>query len=408
MNELFNRAVENAEKANNKTNISRRDKEYIKPAVLLILDNVDHPELIQPPCSDIISGKEWLKVLVTTRMGPEELGEDETTQKFLSIDELPFDDGVSLIESYQPSGRFKNREEKEKAKEIVKLLDGFTLAVEVAALYLYEKKGRISCADFVKLLKYKGIDFVSEKTNKQLRHTKLITATLAPTLELLSIEESLILRYASMLPPDFIYVSWLKTLVLDEFPNLLDKISVGEVDPWYNALNRLFSLRLLQIVDVDKDLEPRILRLHRLIKSLCQEKSFTKRQTLRKKVFDSISDFKEAEPLYRQVLKETEDVIPVDNLAIASAQADLGRLLLSKFQYNEAGTLIQSALEIYTSEYGEDHPDTLVVLNDFAFWAQGTGDLNTAGNIFKKVLNAQMKGLTKDHPNLAISFSNLS
>ncbi len=266
LNELFNRAVENAEKANKKSNVAATAKEYIKPAVLLILDNVDHPELIQPPCSDIISGKEWLKILVTTRMGPEELGDDETTQKLLTIDELPFDDGVSLIESYQPGGRFKNIEEKEKAGEIVKLLGGFTLAVEVVALYLFEKKGRVSCADFLDVLKSKGVDYAGEHTNKQLSHTKLISATLTPTLDSLSPEETLILAYASLLPPDSIPLPWLKELVVKEYPQLGEEEIAGIDNPWISMSNHLLSLRLLQIVDFNEDgRTPRILRMHRLV-----------------------------------------------------------------------------------------------------------------------------------------------
>jgi len=56
-----------------------------KPAVLLLLDNVDHAELIQPPNADLISGKEWLKVLITTRMVPKELGADETKHALLLL-----------------------------------------------------------------------------------------------------------------------------------------------------------------------------------------------------------------------------------------------------------------------------------------------------------------------------------
>jgi len=264
LNELFNRAVENAEKANGKSNNTGTINESIKPAVLLILDNVDHPELIQPPCSDIISGKEWLKIIATTRMGPEELGEDETTQKLLTIDELPFDDGVSLIESYQPGGRFKNAEAKEKAGEIVKLLGGFTLAVEVAALYLYEKKGRVSCADFLEILKAKGADFAGENTKKQLSHTKLISATIAPTLDSLSPEETLILSYASLLPPDSIPLPWLKVLVVKEYPQLGEVEMAGIDNPWISTINHLLSLRLFQVVDMDGQI-PRITRMHRLI-----------------------------------------------------------------------------------------------------------------------------------------------
>jgi tetratricopeptide (TPR) repeat protein len=289
LNELYNRAVENAEKANNRSNATTSDKEYSKPAVLLILDNVDHPELIQPPCSDIISGKEWLKIIATTRMGPEELGEDESTHKLLTIDELPFDDGVSLIESYQVGGRFKNSEEKEKAGEIVKLLGGFTLAVEVAALYLYEKKGRVSCAEFIEILKAKGGDWVGENTKKQLSHTKLISATLAPTLDSLTREETLILSYTSLLPPDSIPLTWVKALVVKEYPQMGEEEMAGIDNPWISTINHLLSLRLLQVVDIDSESHaPRLLRMHRLVREFVRESNEVEQDALRDKLAQQV------------------------------------------------------------------------------------------------------------------------
>jgi tetratricopeptide (TPR) repeat protein len=243
------------------------------PAVLLLLDNVDNAELIQPPNSELISGIDWLKVLVTTRMGPEELGEDETKQTLLSVDELPLDDALSLIESYQPKGRFKDENEREKAVEIVKLLGGFTLAVEVAALYLFEKKGRVSCADFFEVLKCKGIDFVGENTNKQLSHTKLISVSLAPTLDSLSPEEALILSYASLLPTDSIPLPWLKTLVVKEYPYLGQEEMPGIDNPWISNVNHLLSLRLFQVAELDEEgKNPQIVRMHRLVSELVHSK----------------------------------------------------------------------------------------------------------------------------------------
>jgi hypothetical protein len=274
LNELFNRAVENTEKANSKSNIKGTDKESIKPAVLLILDNVDHPELILPPCSDIISGKEWLKVLATTRLGLEELGDDETKQTLLAIDELPFEDALSLLENYQLGGRFKNEDEKGKAGEIVKFLGGFTLAVEVAALYLYECKGRVSFAAFLVLLKREGgaigVDIVGAKTKNEINHNKLVSVTLAPTLNILSSEEMLVLSFASLLPPDSIPVPWLRVMVIKEYPELGKDSLAGLDDPWLSTINHLLSLRLLQIVDLDGQV-PRLVSMHRILQHLVKQ-----------------------------------------------------------------------------------------------------------------------------------------
>jgi hypothetical protein len=254
------------------------EKKFPKPATLLLLDNVDRAELIQPPNSALISGKEWLKVLITTRMGLEELGIDETKQTMVTIEELPFYDALSLIESYQPGGRFKNEEEKEYACEIVKLLECFTLAVEVAALYLYERKGQISCAAFLDLLKrmgsVSGIDLAGTKTKTVINHTKLISATLSPTLEILSPAETLILDYASLLPPDTIPVLWLKAMIIKEYPELGIVAEAGLDDQWITILNHLLSLQLLHVSMIkENDGCPIILRMHRLIQDSLQKRN---------------------------------------------------------------------------------------------------------------------------------------
>lgn len=129
LQELEGLAIKGAEARSGENNPPR-------PAVLLLLDNVDHAELIQPPDIDLVSGKEWLKALITTRMGPEELGADETRHVLLTIDELPFDDALSLMESWQPGGRFNSEDEGEKAGEIVKLL-GFLPWLWKLPLYIY-------------------------------------------------------------------------------------------------------------------------------------------------------------------------------------------------------------------------------------------------------------------------------
>lgn len=253
-------------------------KSIDKPNLLLLLDNVDNIELLQPPEINLISGKEWIKILCTTRMGSEEFGLDESKQNFLCIDELPFEDAVSLIENFQPSGRFKSENEKIKAGEIVKLLGCFTLAVEVAAIYLYESKGRISCSAFLELLKREGsvsgIDIAGAKTRTAINHSKLISTTLAPTLSILSQPELLTLSYAALLPPDSIPIPWLRAMVMEEYPELAKDAAPGLDDPWLSLINHLLSLRLMQIVDLENDgFNPRIVRMHRLVQDLVMKRN---------------------------------------------------------------------------------------------------------------------------------------
>ncbi|MBE0640235.1 MAG: toll/interleukin-1 receptor domain-containing protein [Bacteroidales bacterium] len=270
LNELEHKACKTATKSNTEI-----------PATLLLLDNVDNAEFMQSSCIDLVSGKEWLKLVITTRLGPEELGKDETRQKLIAIDELPFEDSVSLIEKHMPGEMFPDAKEREKAGEIVKLLGCFTLAVEVASKYLQERSGRISCADFLELLKREGelsgIEFAGSQANMRtsVDHSKLISVTLAPTLEMLAPVENQFLSYAAMLPPDAIPVHWIRELCKENYPEIAKDAPAGIDDPWLDVLNHLISLRILQIVevdDIDKN-QVRIVRMHRLVRQLISERS---------------------------------------------------------------------------------------------------------------------------------------
>ena len=218
------------------------EKEPPQPKALLLLDNVDHPALLQPPQSDLLTGRQWLHVLATTRSGAEDFGNDPESLMVLSIDELPEDDALRLIESYQPGGRFPIPQERESALELVKLLGGFTLAVEVVAVHLGERAGRMTCAAFLQRMKKEGLaglDSAALATKRGIKHgEKLIGATLKPTLDLLSEQERLVLSYAALLPPDTIPLPWLRALAAKDFPDLGHDADICYDDPWLSRSAR--------------------------------------------------------------------------------------------------------------------------------------------------------------------------
>jgi tetratricopeptide (TPR) repeat protein len=435
-----------------------------KPSVLLLLDNVDHAELIQPPNSDLISGKEWLKILVTTRMGPEELSEDETKLSLLTIDELPFEDALRLIESYQPNERFKDENEKEKAGEIVKILGGFTLAVEVAALYIYERKGQITCAAFLELLIREGgitgIDIIGTKTKTSIRHDKLISATLSPTLDILLLKETLLLSYAALLPPDNIPVPWLRSMVINEYPELGTDAGAGLDDPWLTVINHLLSLRLLQIVDFDKDgFTPRILRIHRLTQELvvkrnnnvegCMERlatlavdrsAFLKTNWHNRNnqweistlmSFADILVAKENRHTSRLVkslgqwifriypkakckvlFKNTVDLLlknsESNKLDIAIHYSNIGLVANMLEEYVESKKYLELAIEI-DEKYRTPNDRALAVRYvNLAHAEEGFGNLKEAKSLIMKAIEIEEKAFEKDHLNLSIEYYNLS
>jgi len=253
------------------------EKQSLQPKVLLLLDNVDTPGLLQTPQSDLLTGRQWLHVLATTRCGAEDFGNDPEHLTVLSVDELPEDDALRLIESYQPSGRFQTSQDRAAALALVKLLGGFTLAVEVVAVYLGERAGHVTCAAFLERLKkegFTGLENAALATKRGIRHgEKLIAATLKPTLELLSEKEQLVLDYASLLPPDRIPLPWLREMaVVKDYSELACDADPGYDDPWLSIVNHLLGLRLLQIIDLAEDKSPRQVKMHRVVQYLIREK----------------------------------------------------------------------------------------------------------------------------------------
>ncbi|MGD0539804.1 MAG: TIR domain-containing protein [Verrucomicrobiota bacterium] len=240
---------------------------------LLLLDNVDRPGLLDPAQVARLNGGDWLHVLATTRLGENELHGAHRDRSFLAIDELPPDDALALIESYQPDGRFRSEAERDAAREIVRLLGSFTLAVESAAVYLGQFANDVTCAAFLARLKkegLEGLDTAAGQSSEGVLHgEKRLSATLQPTLERLGAAEKLALEFAALLPPDQVPLPWLRALLATEFPEMERDAEPGYPDPWRKVLRRLFSLRLIQATDeMDADGQPRVLRVHRLVQQL--------------------------------------------------------------------------------------------------------------------------------------------
>src|SRR5207244_2470935 len=75
-------------------------------------------------------------VVATTRLGPTQLAGSPQDHRFIAVDELPVEDALALLRSHQPGGRFRDPSDSAAARTLAEILDGFTLAIETAAIYL--------------------------------------------------------------------------------------------------------------------------------------------------------------------------------------------------------------------------------------------------------------------------------
>ena len=241
--------------------------------VLLILDNVDRPNLLEPAQTARLPQGDWLNVIATTRLGENELFGRQPDRAFVPVDELSEDSALELIESYQPGSKFSDAAERDAGAEIVRLLGRFTLAVETAAVFLGQFAGEVTCVGFRDRLQTEGLTGLEEAvtaTSEGVRHgEKSLSATLSPTLERLGEPEKLALAYAALLPADQVALPWLRVLLAERFPELGCDADPGYPDPWQTLLRRLLSLRLLQLTGVkDSGGNPLVARMHRLVQEV--------------------------------------------------------------------------------------------------------------------------------------------
>jgi tetratricopeptide (TPR) repeat protein len=287
-----------------------KEKNPPQPRALLLLDNVDDPDLLQPPQSNLITGKSWLHIVATTRLSDYDLGHAGTDRLVvLTVDKLPLEDSIRLIEYYQAGGRLPNEEERAAAHDLARLLDGFTLTVEVVAVHLGERRGQLTCAalrDRLQREGFAGLEQVAGETKSAVRHQeKLLEATLQSTLALLSYQERAVLKLAALLPADYITLPWLRQIVpvgvkellfrlvrlfcgmlvllfpfpwsirqIEKIPWFVEDKGSGHADTWLDIVNHLISLRLIQVANIDPDTHaPLVVRMHRLLGELVWAKN---------------------------------------------------------------------------------------------------------------------------------------
>jgi tetratricopeptide (TPR) repeat protein len=387
------------------------------PRCLLLLDNVDQPELLDPNQTQRLPGADWLHIIVTTRLGKHDLFGEHKDRAFLAVDELPEPDALALMEQYQPGGRFRDESEREAASEIVRILGCFTLAVEAAALFLGYYSGDVSCAEFLRRLEQEELGGLEDATTEpriRVRHQeKRLTATLLPTLERLSPPEQLALDYAALLPPDCVSWEWLEVLVGDQYEEFAQAVPDGYLDPWTSLRAHLQSLRLLNPAS-----EPENARIHRLVQAVVQSRPEFARDRLRGHLIEYALQrcrALEQEWTDREVLWELKPLTAWALLLIEQdphrgvfLQSALGQLLVDVAQYKEAEPLLEHALKVSEELFGPFHLNVANPLNALGLLFFRTNRLDDAEPLLRRALATTRKELGADHPRVATALINLA
>ena len=192
--------------------------------VLLILDNVSEPALLTDPQVGVLPQDSDMHVAVTTRLGTEDFA-GSSRLKQIHLQGLSIRESVSLLQAFQPSSSgghradFRSEDDRAAAEELAELLDGFTLAVEQAGVYL-STHPEDTVRDYLNHLRSQNLTasdaMLDDDSKTRMEHReKLLSVILEQSLT--DLEHTLpgslqVLRLAAAMPPDTIPWPWLETL----------------------------------------------------------------------------------------------------------------------------------------------------------------------------------------------------
>ena len=202
--------------------------------VLLILDNVSEPALLTDPQVGVLPQDSDMHVAVTTRLGTEDFA-GSSRLKQIHLQGLSIRESVSLLQAFQPSSSgghradFRSEDDRAAAEELAELLDGFTLAVEQAGVYL-STHPEDTVRDYLNHLRSQNLTasdaMLDDDSKTRIEHReKLLSVILDQSLT--DLEHTLpgslqVLRLAAAMPPDTIPWPWLETLTRRTNPEVCE------------------------------------------------------------------------------------------------------------------------------------------------------------------------------------------
>jgi len=120
-----------------------------------------------------------------------------------------------------------------------------------------------------------------------------------------------------------------------------------------------------------------------------------------------LGHYEEAETLLRSALRILEETLDRDQPALVPALNSLGVLRQERGDYAEAEALQRRALAIQRKKYGDENPDVLSIQGNLALLLQDMGKNDEAADLMRQNLAADRKIWGSGHLNVAIDLNNL-
>ena len=383
---------------------------------LLIFDNADRPELVQPFLPREIKGH----ILVTSRTQDfQDLG----IVQFVAMETLSSEEAIRFL--LRRTGRVQKTTEGNPeltaATELAEELGYLPLALEQAAAYIVTN--RVSFADYLKSYRKQRLKRLEKAQPKLGHYPDTIATTWA--LNLKEVQKTApaaatLLNYCAFLHPDAIPFNLFTQGAAELGEPLATALADASDDPLeiYDLLNPLVNYSLIRV-----ESESQSLSLHRLVQEVirlelssegCQswvEPLFkATKQVIPEKDEDiDYNDWPILIPLVNHVqeLVKHSQRSDIASTAVADVLYIMGTYLSARGQYIQAGLLLRRALKLRRNLPDNEHTDIASSLDALGTLEYFRGYYDEAEPLLQQAITMRKRLLGTEHYDVARSLFNL-
>ncbi len=378
---------------------------------LLILDNVDNPEMIV----DFLPMHSSGDVLLTTRL--QALG---AVAQSIEVEKMGLDEGVMFLlrrtKVIAPGTSLDQtmKEDLAQATEIVVALDGLPLALDQAGAYIEET--RCGLPQYLNLYGTRRKELLLRRGRFPLDHPDSVAATWSLSFQQVE-QESLaaadLLRLLAFLDPEAIP----EEIITLGAAELGSALGIVASDPL--KLDKIIEL-LLRYSLIRRTPEAKSLSIHRLVQAVL--KDGMDRDTQRLWAQRTVQAVNRAFPdVELKTWERCQRCLPhvyvcaahMDEYKLAFPEAarllnEAASYLVARAGYKQAEWLLQKALVIRQQVLEASHPDTARTLNDLGALYFNQGKYPEAEPLLQEALAIRQLVLGIEHPDVAQTLNNLA
>lgn len=116
----------------------------------------------------------------------------------------------------------------------------------------------------------------------------------------------------------------------------------------------------------------------------------------------------DAEAIAQEAIALAQRVATSDGAAVATHHMVLGNILLAQNRFEEADQQYRSAIALFTTNLGGNHPLTIRAIHNTATLAERRGQQQEALHLYRQALAAKKRVFNPDHPTLAATLDSLA